>query len=227
MLNTSKIFTQKKHISCIHDLHGQSAESINIYIYIPQPHPVLPRTRLRKQLQRCRTWPWIFRRLGRNQRLLVRRFGKGHVCLLTYVVICWSYHMRVKNSLKIQVVPELEKFMDSVQNRVSSIYDMVEFLTSPDIQQKKVCYKVQLDYIYQKFHWLWKYCMPKSLHHCFDSTLSFIGAIHANKPLSSVMCTSKFGRQVGKVQEGIGRILLQPGHIVDWDPNGGLGKGWR
>ncbi len=44
-----------------------------------------------------------------------------------------------------QVTPELEKFMDAVQTRVNSIYDMIDFLKAPDIPQKKTCYTVQLD----------------------------------------------------------------------------------
>lgn len=72
--------------------------------------------------------------------------------------------MSIYACIKIQVVPELEKFMDSVQTRVSSIYDMVDFLKNPDIQQKKVCYTVQLDY--EKLG-IQVYYVPKSLNNCF------------------------------------------------------------
>lgn len=47
--------------------------------------------------------------------------------------------------ISFQVTPELEKFMDAVQTRVNSIYDMIDFLKAPDIPQKKTCYTVQLD----------------------------------------------------------------------------------
>ena len=50
----------------------------------------------------------------------------------------------LKPSIYFQVVPDLEKFMDSVQTRVNAICEKIEMLNDPEIpaKSKKGCYSV-------------------------------------------------------------------------------------